>query len=100
MEETRIQKQICKTGNTAFVFEQLQIDLDGDVFLPMHQLNELRRQALEALEAEICRQFRRKGNVQPLSKPEMRSNEQTYPETQCSGRDAGAAGDCAGNMKG
>ena len=80
MEEARIQKQICKTGNTAFVFEQLQIDLEGDVFLPMQQLNELRRQALEALEAEICRQFRRKGHVQPLSKPEVRSNEQTAPK--------------------
>ena len=40
-------KATSKTGATEFVFEHLEIDLEGKVFLPMQQLNELRRQALK-----------------------------------------------------
>lgn len=54
LEEERIRRQMLKTGNTEFVFEQLDIEIDGDVFLPMQQLNELRRTALELLEKQIC----------------------------------------------
>lgn len=54
MEVSRIQKQLSKTGATEFVFEHLEIDQEGKVFLPMQQFNELRRQALEKLELEIC----------------------------------------------
>jgi len=68
MEVSRIQKQLSKTGATEFVFEHLEIDLEGKVFLPMQQLNELRRQALEKLELEICGKFRRTSTEQPLLK--------------------------------
>ena len=68
MEVSRIQKQLSKTGATEFVFEHLEIDQEGKVFLPMQQFNELRRQALEKLELEICGKFRRTSTEQPLLK--------------------------------
>lgn len=59
LDETRIRKQLKKTGNTDFVFEQPEIELGEDVFLPMQQINEMRRDALEMLRKKICGQFHR-----------------------------------------
>lgn len=53
------EKQLKKTGNTPFVFEELKIDLEGDVFVPNKTINELRRSALEALEQEVLLKYRR-----------------------------------------
>lgn len=54
LEEERIRKQMKKTGNTEFEFVQLDVFTDGNVFLGMQQLNELRRQGIERLEKAIC----------------------------------------------
>lgn len=59
LDEARIRKQLEKTGNTEFEFESLEIELEEGVFLPMQQINELRRQALDELRRNICRQFYR-----------------------------------------
>ena len=59
LDEERVRKQIQKTGDTEFVFEQLEIFMGDDIFMPMQQLNELRRNALEALEREMTDSFRR-----------------------------------------
>ena len=50
LDEERIKKQLQKTGNTEFAFDMLDVELHGEVFLPMQQLNEMRRKALEELE--------------------------------------------------
>lgn len=42
-----------KTGNTSFVFESLEIEMDDDIFVPIGQLNALRRDALHALEEKL-----------------------------------------------
>ena len=55
----RIEKQIRKTGNTPFVFEEVYIDVSGNLFLPMQSLNELRRAALSDLEVQITGEYRR-----------------------------------------
>lgn len=60
LEEERIRKQLEKTGNTEFVFEKLEIQLEEGVFLPMQQINELRRRALAQLRGKICAKFHRK----------------------------------------
>lgn len=60
LDETRLRKQLQKTGNTEFNFENLEIVTEGAVFLPMQRINELRRRALELLEKKICDGFRRK----------------------------------------
>ena len=55
-----VRKQIEKTGTTPFVFDQLDIELDEGVFIPVSSLNNLRRMAFEAFTAEKTDGFRRK----------------------------------------
>lgn len=59
MSRERIEKQLRKTGNTEFEFEKLSVSLGEKVFLPMQSLNELRREAVEALEKAVCERYRR-----------------------------------------
>lgn len=67
MTEKDIDKQIRKTGNTPFEFDNLQIFLDGDVFVPNGSLNHLRRTALALLEEKILQQYRRTVSKEWLS---------------------------------
>lgn len=59
MDEARIRKQLLKTGESPFEFEELLVTVRGDVFLPMQALNKLRRELLEAMEKEIKARFHR-----------------------------------------
>lgn len=60
LDAERIEKQMRKTGNTEFVFERLDIEMGGDIFLPMQALNELRREAIEKLTRQILSGYQRK----------------------------------------
>lgn len=60
LDEERVRRQMMKTGETEFVFEKLEIFLGESVFLPMQQLNELRRQGLELLKETILKPYKRK----------------------------------------
>lgn len=53
MSRERLEKQMQKTGNTPFVFEYLEIQMNSDIFLPVQALNELRRNALGMLEEKL-----------------------------------------------
>ena len=59
MDKERIAKQMRKTGNTEFEFDVLDIEIVGNIFIPMQSLNELRRTALAKLEEEIYAVYRR-----------------------------------------
>lgn len=59
MDELRIEKQMRKTGNTEFEFEQFEVQLCGKLFMPMQSLNELRRAGLMTLEQKILSSYRR-----------------------------------------
>lgn len=59
LTEERVRAQMEKTGNTPFWFEQLDIFMEDDVFVPMQFLSELRREAIERLEQELVLPFRR-----------------------------------------
>lgn len=48
-----VSRQMRKTGNTPFTFEQLEIHLADGLFLPVRMLNELRRDALGMLQEKI-----------------------------------------------
>lgn len=56
-----VEKQLRKTGNTAFVLEKLAVDMDADTFLPVKALNDLRREALHELETVLAKRYRRDG---------------------------------------
>lgn len=60
MTADRIEKQLRKTGNTEFEFENLQVEIQGDIFMPLQSINELRREALEKVEEAIVTEYRRK----------------------------------------
>lgn len=47
IDKNYIIQAISKTNDTPFVFENLNINLDDNVFIPVSRLNELRRNALE-----------------------------------------------------
>ena len=49
----RVDKQLRKTGDTPFEFHNLDIDMEGDMFIPMGALNSLRREAMSKLKNEI-----------------------------------------------
>ena len=59
MSEEKVLKQLNKTGNTPFLFEKLEAEINGNVFVPVQSLNDLRRRGLEELEAEILRGYKR-----------------------------------------
>ena len=85
MTREKIIKQLEKTGNTQFYFQELDVQAEGNVFLPLQSLNELRRKGLEALEQALLSECRRpaKEDGEDGIRPEVRKT----PET---GKDRGA----------
>ena len=77
MDAERIEKQMRKTGNTEFEFDGLEIEINGNIFIPMQSLNELRRMALARLEEEIYATYRRK-EVPIVSEEKTRENKHKY----------------------
>lgn len=65
LDETRIRAQMLKTGNTPYEFEKMDIQLKGNVFLPMSAVNQLRRDAFEQLQNAIAESFRRERSKRP-----------------------------------
>ncbi|MDF1532017.1 MAG: DUF3656 domain-containing protein [ANME-2 cluster archaeon] len=64
-EDAMIQ-HLKKLGNTFFEPENIVIEFDNDIFIPISQLNTLRRSAVTKLEHELTRKWKRKCN-----KPEI-----------------------------
>ena len=69
------EKQLRKTGNTPFVFEDLKVYVKGDVFVPNGAINELRRNALEQLEMAVTCKYRRIANDKPIRENEPEKDE-------------------------
>jgi len=59
LSEEKLRKQMNKTGNTPFYFEELAVNLTGNCFLPVQALNELRRAGMEKLEETILSRYLR-----------------------------------------
>ena len=55
----KIREQLNKTGESEFVFKKLDIIAEGNVFLPMGKIKELRRTAFEQLTQEILLGYHR-----------------------------------------
>lgn len=75
MSKERIEKQLGKTGNTPYYFENLEVETGGSPFVPVQELNELRRSAFEQLTEEILRPYRREI-------PENRQSQKTLFENK------------------
>ena len=59
LEVSDVRDRMNKTGESSFYFEDLEIHMDDDVFVPNGVLNQLRRDALANLEEELLASFRR-----------------------------------------
>ncbi|WP_317853684.1 DUF3656 domain-containing U32 family peptidase [Chakrabartyella piscis] len=60
----KLRQQTEKMGATPFVFENLEVDVDRDIFVNISGVNQLRREAAEALEAAIIKRSKHK-ELQP-----------------------------------
>jgi putative protease len=52
MNQELLEEQFGRLGGTIFELARLDVKLEGDILLPMRELNQIRRQAVERLEAE------------------------------------------------
>ncbi len=80
----RVDECMKKTGGTPFVFEELVIRMDEDIFLPVQALNRLRRDALAALWEELLKGYRR-DPAQTRPKAEeaaVRAEKENVPEEE------------------
>ena len=73
LTEERIASQIAKSGSTAFEIGNIDIDLDSSVSLPIREINNLRREALELLKKELSPQKTRQTKAQ-FKLPEKQKN--------------------------
>lgn len=63
-----IQKQMEKLGDTDFSWESLTIETDEASFCPVGVLNELRRNAIGAIQNELLSVWHREANIQKMDK--------------------------------
>ncbi|SEW28332.1 peptidase U32 family protein [[Clostridium] fimetarium] len=59
MDIERVKKQLSKTGGTRYTFENLTVHMDDNIFIPIQKLNDLRRNAIEAMEKQLCDSYKR-----------------------------------------
>lgn len=85
-DEAAVYKQISKTGNTDFVFESIDIDLQEGLFVQVRDLNDLRRRAIEGIRAQILQPYMRTG--EGMSRLEKLSEETRRQETGRQSEDA------------
>lgn len=57
--EEDVKKQLLKTGNTAFYFSDVSVIMSGEVFVPLKEINELRRDALNRMEGLLTWHYKR-----------------------------------------
>ena len=59
MTKEKLQASIDKLGDSMFCFQELSIEADSNVFVPVSWLNEIRREAVLALSDKISESYRR-----------------------------------------
>lgn len=57
LDEAAVRKQVDRLGTTEYVLNNLTVDLDDGVMVPMSEINEARRMAAEALDAARLEAF-------------------------------------------
>ena len=68
LDEASVARQLAKSGGSCFSVRDQKIEMEGDLFLPLSAINELRRSALDRLFEEMTR-------VQPRVRPEEAEGE-------------------------
>ena len=61
MDIERVKKQLSKTGGTRYIFENLTVNMDDNIFMPIQKLNDLRRNTIDIMEKQLCDSYKRPG---------------------------------------
>lgn len=69
-----VKKQLLKTGNTAFYFPKVSVIMSEEVFVPLKEINELRRDALNRMESLLTWHYKR------TEEWHYRKNEERIPD--------------------
>ena len=77
LSEERIRENVAKTGGTDFHLTKIRVETDGNSFVPMSALNEVRRNAFRHLKEELLGPCRRQAEV---PQPYAASSSQTKAE--------------------
>lgn len=67
LDKQTILKQINKLGSSPFSAQNIELDMDDDIFMSVRELNELRRSAVEKLQKKILAQYKRKDQNKSFS---------------------------------
>ncbi len=70
-----IEKQLKKLGSTAFQLQNIEIETEGDAFLPVSAMNATRRQAIDLLLEQILLPYRRDQKALPYAETELTTDD-------------------------
>ena len=73
LDESILQKQLGRLGGTGFELVQITHAIEGEVFLPLRTLNELRRKLVEDLTHQLSQEV----NIQPQTSPKHNTTHDT-----------------------
>ena len=79
-----VEKRLSKTGDTSFVFEELEVIMDDNIFMPNGAINELRRSALEGLKNELLSTYVRDESRCSKQKPAPVADKSADLQAVCS----------------
>lgn len=69
-----IEKQVAKTGDYPFYADKIIVETDGETFLPLSEINSVRRQVLERLQEKIVKSFKRESELPEYCKPTLQKS--------------------------
>ena len=72
LDKNTVSEKMQKTGNTSFIFDSLEIEMDDDIFVQIGKLNALRRYELHALEEKLLADT---GRIGMAVKPESHKSD-------------------------
>ena len=81
LTEADVTKQLKKTGGSSFEAQNIEVYLNGDVFMPMGAINDLRRQVLDKLYDAVCLHFSPETDRTVCNQPDVCVQEQSNPVT-------------------
>lgn len=79
-----VRERMNKTGESPFYFENMEIQMDADVFVPNGVLNQLRRDALAQLEQEILAEYIREEHTGTCCEEEWTEEKSLDTKSICS----------------
>lgn len=79
----RLKQQLEKLGQSPFFAENSEIETDGQAVLPISEINAVRREAAQKLEAEIAAQYKHSAAVPEYPKGRLREYKIPYITAVC-----------------